>query len=369
LPEHYVLGFDEQKIDTEGIPKRFLRAVTNPDESAREQMIAQERAVAESPSDKIDKYPMYLNGDLRRTGWWYYYLLALVYKVPEGTWMLILLSLASLRFVARSSSEWADEIALWTVPVVILFSMSFLTDINLGLRYVLSILPYIFIATGKLVPWTLGLSGARRWATAALIAGSLCATAAASLWIHPHYLAYFNWASGGPDQKPARLIDSNLDWGQDLVALEKWWQATIPGEPIGLAYFGQINPSIFKLRGASFDWFLPPVKPGTAHATAPSPSPLLVGPAKKLTPGYYAISVSLLYGLPWRLYDSAPPREVPTAWAPAWNIADEHADAFWYFRHFEPIKRIGHSIYVYHLSADDVAGAEPLFMARDKGPQ
>ena len=30
--------------------------------------------------------PVDLNGELRRTGWWYYYLLTLVYKVPEGTW-------------------------------------------------------------------------------------------------------------------------------------------------------------------------------------------------------------------------------------------------------------------------------------------
>ena len=45
------------------------------------------------------------------------------------------------------------------MPLVILFSMSFLTDINLGLRYVLAILPYVFIATGKLVPWSLGLVG------------------------------------------------------------------------------------------------------------------------------------------------------------------------------------------------------------------
>ena len=53
----------------------------------------------------------------------------------------------------------------------------------------------------------------------------------------------------------------------------------------------------------------------------------------------------------------------PAAWAPGWNIPRGTADAFWYFRQFEPIKRIGHSIYVYHLSADDVAGAAPLFMA------
>ena len=35
--------------------------------------------------------------------------------------------------------------------------MSFLTDINLGLRYVLSIFPYVFIAAGKVVPWVEGV--------------------------------------------------------------------------------------------------------------------------------------------------------------------------------------------------------------------
>ena len=141
--------------------------------------------------------------------------------------------------------------------------------------------------------------------------------------------------------------------------LQKWWKETIPGERIGLAYFGQINPSIFALRGEPFDWFLPPVRPGSTLIMKPQLAPLLEGPAKKLTPGYYAVSVTLLYGLPWRLYDPARIRE---AWEPAWNAWEE--DAFWYFRQFEPIKRIGHSIYVYHLSADDVAGAAPLLMAR-----
>ena len=84
-----------------------------------------------------------------------------------------------------------------------------------------------------------------------------------------------------------------------------------PGQPIGLAYFGQINPSIFKLRGESFDWFLPPARPGSIRSMADVPSPALIGPAKELTPGYYAVSVTLLYGLPWRLYDPAPLRRHP----------------------------------------------------------
>ena len=126
LPEHYVLGFDEQKIETEGIPLRFFKAINSPDGAERARMVAQEQDVPESSTDEKGAYPVYLNGELKRTGWWYYYLLTLIYKVPEGTWLLVILSLASLRFVGRSSAEWAEEITLWTVPVVIFFSMSFL---------------------------------------------------------------------------------------------------------------------------------------------------------------------------------------------------------------------------------------------------
>ena len=92
----------------------------------------------------------------------------------------------------------------------------------------------------------------------AVVVGSLALTIAASAWIHPSYLSYFNWASGGPDRVPPHLIDSNLDWGQDLVALQRWHRENIPNERIGLAYFGQINPSIFAMRGEPFRWFLPP---------------------------------------------------------------------------------------------------------------
>ena len=92
----------------------------------------------------------------------------------------------------------------------------------------------------------------------------LAETIVSTLVIHPHYLAYFNFVSGGPSRGSEHLIDNNLDWGQDLVGLKKWAEAHAPGEPIGLAYFGQINPSIFLLRAHQgvrerpLDWYLPP---------------------------------------------------------------------------------------------------------------
>jgi hypothetical protein len=325
--------------------------------------VREELRVPESSDEKKDAYPVYLNGELRRTGWWYYYLLTLFYKVPEGTWLLVVLSLAVLMMARRSRAEWADEIAIGTVPLVLLASMSLLTDINLGLRYVLPIAPYVFIATGKVVPWAMGLPG--RWSrvTGALVGGSLGLTIVASLAIQPHYLAYLNWASGGPDRVPARLIDSNLDWGQDLVGLRKWWEENCRGEPIGLAYFGQINPSIFAMRPHEpFRWFLPPARPGTMRPMFDHSSPYLIGPEPRLKRGYYAVSVTLLYGLPWRLYDPAPLNEVPEAWPIAWNAhGRDGSDAFGYFRRFTPIARIGHSIYVYRLFDEDAARVNESF--------
>ncbi len=351
LPEHYVLGFDEQKIETEGIPERFSTAWRR--ERSQPGSIARELAVPEPFNEKSLGYRVYLNGELRERGWWYYYFLTLAYKVPEGTWLLVIASSLVLIFVRRSRADWSNEIAVLTVPVVILVVISFFTDINLGLRYVLPIAPYVFIATGKVVPWLEGLAIPWRRLMRGVAACSLGSTVAATAWIHPHYLAYFNWASGGPDRVPARLIDSNLDWGQDLVGLREWWEKTIPGERLGLVYFGQINPSIFAARGRAFDWFLPPPLPGTTHAML-RPSPVLIGPAKRLTPGYYAVSATALYGLPWRYYDPAPLDEAPQAWSPAWNVAEKNA--FSYFRRFQPIgPPIGHSIYLYHLTEQDVA--------------
>ncbi|WP_337173200.1 glycosyltransferase family 39 protein [Paludisphaera sp.] len=357
LPEHYLLGFDEQKLEADGIPLRFQRAYQSLSagdvEGARREAASRDRSVG--------GYLVYLNGELRPSGWWYYYLATLAYKVPEGTLLILAASLALVAFGRRTREAWSDEIALWVVPTVVLFAMSFLTDINLGLRYILAVFPYLFVQAGKLVPWAEARSGRARTVARAGLVACVALTVAATARIHPHYLAYFNAVSGGPDRTPPRLIDSNLDWGQDLVNLREWCRANIPDEPIGLAYFGQINPSIFTLRGDRFDWFLPPPRPGRlermdARAANPMQLARLTGPAPELKPGWYAVSATLVHGLKWRFYDPTP--HYQEVWAPAWA---SEADVYGYFRMFEPRHRIGHSIYLYHLTAEDVARAAEAF--------
>ena len=158
---------------------------------------------------------------------------------------------------------------LLSVPVVVMVAITFFTNINIGLRYVLPIFPFVMISAGKVAPWVAGLKGrASRWVAGAVVGLCLTATATATLAIHPHYLAYFNVVSGGPTRGPEHLIDSNIDWGQDLVNLRRWLDDHAPGERVGIAYFGQINPGIFALRGEGLDWFLPPALPGTMRHPA-----------------------------------------------------------------------------------------------------
>lgn len=325
FPKHYVLGFDDQKFEAEGVPAKILDP--------------------KSDSDEIKGYPVYLNGQLSQKSWWYYYLLTLVYKVPEGTWALFLASLVVLFTSKRSRASWFDEGTVLALPVVVIFVMSVLTNINLGLRYVLPSFPFVFIAMGKVVPWAAGLvTTGRRRAAVAFVGASLVATLAATLTITPHYLAYFNWVSGGPSNGSSHLIDSNIDWGQDLVGLRRWLQTHAPDERVGLAYFGQINPNIFLFRNeGGFPWFLPPPRPGSIDPRELPPRYHGTLEGTKFEPGLYAVSASLLRGLPWRVYDEELPR-----WAPR-SVWEE---GFSYFQDLKPIDQIGHSILIYRVTPD-----------------
>lgn len=342
LPRHYVLGFDEQKIETEGIPLHWYDPTLPPDDRA------------------VGGYAVYLDGQLRRSGWWCYYVATLAYKVPEGTWLLVGLGGVLLVAVRRTGRAWAEEFAVLALPVAVLVAISLFTDICLGLRYILPTFPFVFVATGKVAPWVAGLGPRGRRRGVGVVVAALAANGLAVATIHPHYLAYFNRVSGGPDRGSEHLIDSNLDWGQDLVTLGGWLRANRPGERVGLAYFGQVNPSLLTMADdpARFDWFLPPadgeVEPMITNTAR------LVGPARRLTPGLYAVSASLVRGLPWRMYDPAsllPPHNV--GWQASWRMEAARGrpdeTPYGYFADFTPIARVGHSIYVYDLTPVEIA--------------
>jgi hypothetical protein len=348
LPSYYVTGFDEQKLEAEGIPLRFLVPPAQGDKMGPE-------------GDRIVSYPVYLNGELRQESWWYYFLFALLYKVSEGTWLLTTTSFVVLIWYRRARAPWADELAVLAGPVVVLAVMSFGTNINLGLRYVLPIFPYVFVSAGKLAPWAAGLAGRLRWIAIGWVGIGLSSTVLAAALIHPHYLAYFNWASGGPARGSEHLIDSNLDWGQDLINLRSWLARHAPNERVGIAYFGQVPPIIFAKRGDPLNWFLPPYLPASLPASIdPTQFPIrYLGKwqSSRPAPGLYAVSASLVRGLPWRVYDSLPfyrsgrPRDGVDNYR-LWAPYEAPARAFSYFEELTPIDTIGHSIFIYRITPE-----------------
>ncbi|UCF79912.1 MAG: hypothetical protein JSW03_07905 [Candidatus Eiseniibacteriota bacterium] len=69
----------------------------------------------------------------------------------------------------------------------------------------------------------------------------------ANLSITPHHLAYFNELAGGPKGGMNWLVDSNLDWGQDLKGL-KTYVENERVDHLKLLYFGTAEPSYYGIQ-------------------------------------------------------------------------------------------------------------------------
>lgn len=156
----------------------------------------------------------YLLGETRRTGFWDFYLVAIAFKTPLG--FLALLG-AGLVLVFR---QYSLARRLW-LPLV--FSLGVLlvgmfSSVNIGVRHVLPVyVGFSLLAAVAVVKlWESGYE--KKW-TRAVLAGLLLWFAGSSLLSHPDYLAYFNELGGSEPEKI--LVDSDLDWGQDLKRLSK----------------------------------------------------------------------------------------------------------------------------------------------------
>jgi 4-amino-4-deoxy-L-arabinose transferase-like glycosyltransferase len=184
----------------------------------------------------------YLLGEVRTTGWWYFYLVALAAKLPIP---LLVLGVVGLGGLAREGVQRRSLrlVATPTVFVVVLAFCSGFSHINIGVRHVLVLIPLLAVGAAwsvfKLWEWSAALipSGRLALRTATLL---LLVWQASTLpRAYPDYLAYFNEAVPHPEEV---LVDSDLDWGQDLRRLERRaHELSLPR--LGLAYLGSADPS------------------------------------------------------------------------------------------------------------------------------
>jgi len=118
------------------------------------------------------------------------------------------------------------------------FALCMRSHVNLGVRHILPVYPFLFIALAAAL--TRKAWGKRALGVLALV------LAVESVAIYPHYLAFFNGFAGGPDNGPHYLVDSNLDWGQDLNNLKKYLAAH-DMKRLCICYFGRARLQYYKI--------------------------------------------------------------------------------------------------------------------------
>ncbi len=264
----------------------------------------------------------------RLGGWWYYYLYALVVKVPLGTWCLVLSAIGVAISYKICRAAWRDEIILLGIITSTIIFVSSQDGFNRHLRYVLPIFPFAFIWISKV-----GLIFKLRHTTptrpaaaiAMLVVVSFAFMISSSLWAYPHSLSYFNEISGGPIRGHNHLggveTDSNIDWGQDLLYLKDWLARHGAIALDGLAYCGSYPATMAGIPETPY----PPPSPPSENSISEGEYAIDhhgLGPR----PGWHAVSVNNLY---------------------------HRNRQFHYFRHFEPVAMAGYSIYIYHITLEE----------------
>lgn len=164
--------------------------------------------------------PQFLLGEFSRTGWPHYHLVAFLLKTTLPVLLLTILTLVAV--VKRRRFE---TFALLAFAILFLVVSSF-SKLNLGLRHILPMYPFLYAA----IAITLADASKRIVIPALLVAWHVVAALAA----YPSYLSYFNPLIGSTRNADAFLIDSNLDWGQDLHRLARWSGQ----QPLRVHYFG-----------------------------------------------------------------------------------------------------------------------------------
>jgi hypothetical protein len=259
----------------------------------------------------------FLMGQVSMHGWWYYFPITFLLKTPPL--LLLLLGLAAWDTARRD--RWREESPLLLYPMLY-FAFTLTSSLNTGYRYILPITPFLIVYAAKIAyklppPWGKlreGIFTSPHSYVLALFA-LWVPYACVALGLHPHYLAYFNFLAGGPDGGYRYLVDSNLDWGQDLKLLKGYLDQNDLDE-IWLGYFGTADPVYYDIQYRPLMLDGPP-RPADGFSP--------INPA----PGWYAISATVLQG----------------AYSPEPDIFD------WFRRH-EPVAKVGYSIFIYRVEAD-----------------
>ncbi len=249
-------------------------------------------------------HPQFLLGEFSYArAWPHYYLVAFLLKTPVAAQILFIA--ACVIAVRRRTFALVACVAF----VFLVFAISATSNIALGLRYILPVYPFVYAAIGIALAEEARATHAHRKVLAAAVALLVGWHVVANLVAYPSYISYFNEIIGGNRNADRFLIDSNLDWGQDLKRLRIWCDRH-KVDFIRIDYFGGGEPA-YEFGKRAVRW------------PAPRPEPL--------PPGWFAVSRHF-----YRI--SFFPKESPVDY-----------DTYLAASHARKVDTIGGSIDVYHV--------------------
>ena len=318
----------------------------------------------------------FMNGKQSSEGWWYFFPYSFAVKTPLPLFGVILLAVLAALF-GKSANAPSDSASSWhpiahgfyrTTPLWSLFTVyctfAIGSHLNIGHRHIVPIYPVLFIFCGCAVKWMSAVNPIKRWILPQLIGIFIVS----SLLCWPDYLSYFNFFVGGPSHGYKHLVDSSLDWGQDLPGLKKWLDKESSRhtcvasrvKAVYLSYFGTGDPSYYGIEANMLPSYLP-------------------WPSGRIVPfkgGIYCISAStlqqtgLLSDCRWtpaleEAYQSAKKHWAATARS---ELAMSRAELNFYIRlsfgrlcaflrQREPDDQVGYSIMIYCMSDNEVRRA------------
>jgi hypothetical protein len=184
-------------------------------------------------------HPAFLLGELSMTGWWYYFPVALLVKTPLPLLLFSLLGAFVAMRDLRARRNWSG--AALVSGVISILAVAAASKVDIGVRLVLPVYPLLAIlgATGAIELWDHVKSTVEQQRVArATVATALASTIFIAAGAHPDHLAYFNPLAGSNPERV--LVDSNLDWGQDLYRLGDTVRR-MHIDSLRVAYFGYAN--------------------------------------------------------------------------------------------------------------------------------
>ncbi len=204
-------------------------------------------------------HTIYFLGRILPTGHRLYFPFVYFIKEPLTWWLLVFISIFySLPYLSKVR-PWRDmgrdhfEIVAASVWIILYFIVSMTGKINIGVRHLLPIYPFAALLVSYAIVMAIrNLPSLKKKIATFAVGGIVGAYILESFVAYPFYLPYFNQSVGGLSVRQAGrqngwryVVDSNIDWGQDLYRFRDWFK-TAGIDKISFDYFsGWADPNYY----------------------------------------------------------------------------------------------------------------------------